>query len=220
MDFESKPVFRHENPFWKWSTFSLIFGLLIIPVFTGWLFPFCYDDAYISFRITDHLVDFGKPFFNRDQAVYTSTSIFYPIWNAIWKITFGAGWNDQMGWINGMLQAGTLARIFYLLHKKSASYSSLFISILCIGPLVLGVNQLAIGNSGLETALYQFALAFTLLPSVFREKTFSFLPWLVGFIRPEGFLVGITRMVELVVNKSWKSLGCAAGHQRFPSWSS
>ena len=174
---------------------------------TGWLFPFCYDDAFISFRITENLVDFGVPFFNRNHPVYTSTSILYPIWNAIWKLSIGKDWIEHIGWLNGMLQAATLARIFYLLHKKTESYQALFIAILCIGPLALGVNQLAVGNSGLETAFYQLALAFTLLPSSFRERTSLFFSWILGFIRPEGFLVGITLAAELATSRRWKLAG-------------
>lgn len=172
----------------------------LVSIVTGALFPFAFDDAYISYRITENLFSTGKPYFNLNEAVYTSTSLLYPLWNIIWRSIIGAEWTHHMGAVNGIIQAFTVVWIGYLLFRQSEDSSSWHAGILCMLPLAFGVTQLEFGNSGLETSLYQLSLALSILPKP-TAKFGLISGWWLGFIRPEGFLAGWANTLNAVLDK-------------------
>ncbi|HPI11341.1 MAG TPA: hypothetical protein PLK63_09905, partial [Catalimonadaceae bacterium] len=81
---------------------------LPFPVIIGFLalsFPYFVDDAFISFRITKTILHSGSPYFTEGLPVYTSTSLLYPYWNAIWFLLAGQMAIEWIPLINGMLLA-------------------------------------------------------------------------------------------------------------------
>lgn len=167
----------------------LVFAALVILIM-AWLFPYAYDDAFISFRVTENLIKTGFPFFNSGQQVYTNTSLVYPVWNGFWCLLFGQDWINKISLLNGLLQVFVLVRLATLFHSRSTEPKVWLLSILAVLPLFFSTTQLVTGNSGLETSLYQVAIAFSILPG-----SFKILGWFAGFIRPEGFLLGAVHLV-------------------------
>ena len=169
----------------RWAM-VLVITAFAAPVLAGLFFPYAYDDAFISYRITENLIQTGKPWFDPSKSVYTSTSLIYPYWNVIWCLIFGKDWTESMGVVNGFLQSLALARVFWLVKIQCKTNRSFFFAVLAILPLALGQTNIAIANSGLETALYQLVLSCTIL-----GVSPKFLSWFAGMIRPEGFIAGI-----------------------------
>lgn len=162
--------------------------------------PYLVDDAYITLRCSKHLLEFGQPFFNVNQSVYTITN---PLWAYL-----VAGFSKLGGvpLTQAMLLLGSICLFFaYLLligifHLKlknkwmAFAGASLFIS----NPLVLGI-----GLSGMETPLFLCGIlgAFYLHLS----KRFT-LAWLVAalslFVRIDAVLIAL-----VLLALQWKSVG-------------
>lgn len=179
------------------------FGLLGLAVFAtiglSAIFPYAYDDAFISYRITENFVATGFPFFTIGFPVYTNTSLIYPVWNALWFIALGSDWTKAISIINGLLQALVLLRLAFLFYNKTTTPGVWFLSCLSILPIAMSGTQLATGNSGLETSFYQLILAFGVLPMAWKP-----LAWIAGFVRPEGFLMGLAHLISQIwVGKPW-----------------
>lgn len=181
-----------SRTFWFWATIFLLASATGLILTFAWRFPYAYDDAFISFRIAEHFQQTGLPFLNIDQAVYTNTSLAYPVWNGIWFGLIGPKWTDSVSLINGAFQVLIFLRLVQLFYRHSPNAGVWFLSCFSILPLTLSTTQLATGNSGLETSLYQVVIVFGLLP-------FSWKPigWLAGLVRPEGFLVGVAHLFSL-----------------------
>lgn len=66
------------------------------------LLPYAYDDAYIHFRIADHLVRYGVPYFNPDEAVKASSSSAWTLFLAGVFLVWGAS-PAAVAILNGLL---------------------------------------------------------------------------------------------------------------------
>lgn len=185
-----------ESPIWKGLPYLLLLTSSIIFLAGGWGFPFFYDDAFISFRITENWLATGKPYFNQNEPVFTNTSLSYPIWNAIWASFFGEGWTSKIPIINAVLQVLVLLRLAWLVKPESGESKTWSISILAMLPILLSPTQLSTGNSGLETAFFQAFIAL-----VFFAPRVNSWSWLAIFIRPEGILLG----AALAITDWWKT---------------
>jgi hypothetical protein len=173
---------------------------LPIPVLVGILavsFPYFVDDAFISFRITENILHSGSPHFTQGNAVYTSTSLFYPYWNTIWLVIAGQQWIDWIPLINGLLLAASaivcVKKVFDT--KPEANLFPKFITVLFILPWITEFKTITYGNSGLETSLYMLLLAIFILPSdKIQSRKNQVLSWFLVFIRPEGWLTGMAQV--------------------------
>lgn len=202
MGFVTLPKKLSKKPFSR-SYLVAGFGLLglafLATIGLSFLFPYAYDDAYISYRITENFATSGYPFFTNGFPVYTNTSLIYPVWNALWFIALGSDWTNSISTVNGILQVLVLLRVAFLFYSKAANPSEWFLSCLSILPLALSGTQLATGNSGLETSFYQLVLAFSILPNSWKP-----LGWIAGFVRPEGFLMGLAQFISRIWDgKPW-----------------
>ena len=188
------PTDKNKN--WLWPTIFLSICISAAPVAIGIFFYFPFDDAFISFRITENLVENGNALYNSGTKLYTSTSLIYPFWNAIWYQLLGKSWIYDVAIINGILQSIAVSRALYPILREANSYKASFFVLLAVCPLCLNLTHLVYGNTGLETGLYQCFLAFTLCSSNTGK-----LGWISGFVRPEGFLVGLAGLIGSVIKR-------------------
>ena len=186
------------------SFFFLIAAFFFVSAATTWMaqnFPFQFDDAFISFRITGNLIENGKPFLFAGKKVYTSTSLLYPFLNLL------PAWLSPQNWISLLpIWNGILLASAFILCLKSAIRTSgnqhplhLLVALFLFLPWFLGFRNLIYGNSGLETAWYMIFLATALLPGGSPLMA----PWLV-LIRPEGWLAGWAVLLESLIQKNKK----------------
>ena len=161
--------------------------------------PFIIDDAYISLRCAVHLVDYGTPYFNLNQNVYTVTN---PLWVYLTALLyyFGIKATTAVFILGFVFLYLSYISFIQLIFKHTSSFivsligGSLFIS----NPLVLGV-----GLSGMETPLFLFLIIQTFLQ--FHNKNYV-LAWVLAgislFVRLDGILIGAALFVVLLFNKA------------------
>lgn len=161
----------------------------------AWFFPFFFDDAFIAFRIGRNLLETGLPYFHPGEAVYTSTSLLYPLWNLIPGLLHpGAEWFRLTPFLNG-----TLLALASAIALKKAEWGSFHIVPFLAGALISltllwDYSILCYGNSGLETALYMVFLAWVVLPG--RDGSArTILSGLGPWIRPDGWLALLPPLV-------------------------
>ena len=160
----------------------VIMGFILIAV----KFPFYFDDAFISFRITENLRSGIGPYLFENQKVYSSTSLIYHFFNLIPAAIHGKQWIDFIPCWNGlMIGLSFCICLIKSLNGLRPNYRNVFLVILPLLPWLFGYRSFIYGNSGLETGLYMLCLA-TCLTS---EKLRTFSSWRI-FIRPEGWLAG------------------------------
>lgn len=166
-------------------------------IFTSSEFPFYFDDAFISFRITENIRSGIGPYLFAGQHVYTSTSLIYPFINLLPALLHGEHWIEYIPIWNACWMALAICICFRQAAmsfpvRKPVFY---FIAALVLLPWMLEKRNIIYGNSGLETSIYMAGLAAVLL--LRKWKIVS--PWLI-FIRPEGILAGIAVLLDSV----WK----------------
>ena len=188
----------------------------------GWRFDFLFDDAFISFRITENIRQFGKPNLFQHQDVYTSTSLLYPFLNLIPAWIFGAGWTDKIQLWNGCLMALSMIVCLYRAGQSTGNFQSWhqFLTMLLLFPWFLEFRNLIYGNSGLETTWYMMLLSLCILPG----KIEWLAPWLI-FIRPEGWLAGWAVLFDSILKKNFRhckriilQLGFSLGFWALTGW--
>ncbi len=177
---------------------AAILLLLVLPA--AWYFPFQFDDAFISFRITENIYKDGQPYLFADKAVYTSTSLLYPWLNLLPASLFGTGWTANIPVWNGFLLVFTMLICLYKAGKSTGTFKAepLLISFLLLLPWFLEFRNLIYANSGLETTWYMLFLSLTILPGGNRQLA----PWLI-FIRPEGWLAGWAVLLESLLERDF-----------------
>lgn len=177
----------------------LILGLSItFIVYTAGHFPFLFDDAFIAFRIAENLVNNGRPYFNPQEPLFTSTSLVFPVWNAGWHLLLGKNWVDSMHFMNGLWQSMLLAGLFFKLRSRSTFFTQAFL-LLGLVSVLLSPGYCSTVYAGMECILFQTVLFFTLL-----RPNLSHWSWVALLIRPEGFLVGLAVFLADVAQQSWK----------------
>lgn len=195
--------------------FALLFvpTLLLLPalVFLAGRYPFAFDDAFISYRITQNIITYGKPIYDVARDVNTSTSLVYPFWNLIWAFLFGEDWIEKIPVVNALLLVvafGTCSlRIGQWFKGNSLAFSVLGSA--CMVPIFLDFRNVLYGNSGLETCLYMALIAILVLPGPAMAARYPVFSWWLILIRPEGFLAGISRFLTTWFThqnrEGWKS---------------
>lgn len=190
-------TFKQRIPLFLVSSL-LLTGILAL----GAQMPFYFDDAFISFRITENIREGIGPQLFQGKAVYSSTSLLYPFWNLIPAELHGKNWIDYIPYWNGCL----MALAFCLILMKSAGPNQqkaehLLWVLLPMLPWLLSPRNLVYGNSGLETSLYLLSLALCLQHEGMRILS----PWLI-FIRPEGWLAGCAAFIGCLIQKDKKGM--------------
>jgi len=177
---------------------SLLSAAIIV---IGWRFNFLFDDAFISFRITENIRHFAKPNLFLYQDVYTSTSLLYPFLNLIPAWIFGDGWIDKMSIWNAALLAISIFICLFRAGKTTGNFQPghQLITLLLLLPWFFEFRNLIYANSGLETAWYMVLLSISILPG----KTNWLAPWLI-FIRPEGWLAGWAVLFDSLLKRNFR----------------
>lgn len=189
------------------NAFPFIPALALLPILVilGFKYPFYFDDAFISFRITQNFVTYGKPFFDISQNVNTSTSLLYPFWNVAWAILFGENWIENIPIVNGILMAFAFGVCCHRVNQWSADFPPLLVLLGCgfMLPIFLDFRNVLYGNSGLETSLYLVLISILAIPSPKMANRFPVFAWWLILLRPEGLLVGIGRCIpNLISNRN------------------
>jgi hypothetical protein len=156
------------------------------------------DDAYISFRITQHIYSGIGPFFNSGEKVYSSTSLFYPYFNTIWPFLLGKNWTEMVTIINGVFLSLAIGCCIFQAIKSVNYIGSIWVLILStlfLTPWFLDSKTIIYGNSGLETSLYMFSISIFCLPEKLNRNWLNYFSWATIFIRPEAILIGISRFL-------------------------
>lgn len=161
-------------------------------------YPFYYDDAFISFRITENLREGNGPFLFPGKHAYTSTSLLYPYLNLIPAFLIGEGWIENIPVWNGcwMALSFCLCLLQACRNFPPGKWYFPLLAILPVLPWLFEEMNFIFGNSGLETSIYMASLA-AMLP-VKQNRKFS--AWLI-LIRPEGWLAGWAVWVDSIWNK-------------------
>lgn len=180
------------------------FLIILSMLMASGMFPYYFDDAFISFRITENIKNGIGPYLFENRNFYSSTSLFYPYFNLIFSLALGSGWIHLIPSWNGLLIGLSFC---ICLRLSGASLPQKNIIVLLLLPWLLGHRNLLYGNSGLETGLYMVLLAACL--HIKKLRIFS--PWLI-FIRPDGWLAGWAVLIDCLLSKDKKSsLKIAAG---------
>jgi len=177
-----------------------LFGLfiLIIGVHLASQYPYFFDDAFISFRITEQILKNVKPYFSTEGLEYTSTSVLYPFLNCIWASLFGKNWVEWIPIFNAIF----LSLSFFVVFRKAISFAIqddfklkllVFLGIL---PLFLEFRNFQYGNSGLETCFYMVLLSFFVVPEHSKIEKPNYFGGLLIFLRPEGVLAGFASILN------------------------
>jgi len=165
-------------------------------------FPFYFDDAFISFRITENLKAGYGPFLNKGEAVYSSTSLMYPFFNLLPALIHGENWIDFIPYWNGLMIALSFGICLLVsFNQQQISFRMFLLVILPFLPWIFGHRNLTYANSGLETGLYMLAISACL----HLKKLHCFSPWLI-FIRPEGWLAGWALLIENLLIRDKKAI--------------
>ncbi len=164
---------------------------LIVKLLFARYFQFHFDDAFISFRVTEVFAKTGVPSFFTNVPTFTSTSILYPVWNSLCFFLFNITWPQKVAYLNLFIQAVVFARIAWLLLPMAKSRLAWFCACLCVSALSFSPAQWVVANTGLETCLFQFVVAFCVLP---RGRLW--LGWFGVFVRPDGFLAGLSSAIH------------------------
>lgn len=183
-------IFQAANCLRRETWISLGFAVLALTWFL--VYPFYYDDAFISFRISRNIAEGLGPYHNLVEKVQTNTSLLYPFLVAPfqflsrnWAVKVNTGFDFFLGflvvgqvWIALRRHPG-----FAKMHLGSRTRFAFWIN------LAFYANRMLV--PGMETQLYMLGLLLTW--NAFEQgKTYAFpLGFALSFIRPEGALLAI-----------------------------
>lgn len=188
-------VNQHLENYFPWLVLGTAISFLL---FTTDRFIYFFDDAFIAFRIAENLVHSGKPYFNTEEPLFTSTSLLFPIWNAGWYMILGKVWIDKMHFVNGLCQSLLLAGLFFKLRNGCHFFTQTFLLLGLVSVLLSPMHSAAV-YAGMECILFQTVLFFTLLRA--NQSHWS---WAALLIRPEGFLAGLAAFLAEGFGHSWQ----------------
>ncbi|HEX2899108.1 MAG TPA: hypothetical protein VHS96_05235, partial [Bacteroidia bacterium] len=182
----------------------LVWGLILAGMGFAWAFRHVEDDAFITFRYSQHLSEGLGPVWNPDQRVEGYTNF---LWMLLMAVPIAFGWDPVLPAITVSLVCLALNLwLLYLISKRQTeSPAKGFWAWL---PLVFSHTLLIFATSGMETALNGFlwTLALWQLQPMIRGNK---LPsqkglWLLGFTcslavmcRPEGALLVMACMIAI-----------------------
>jgi arabinofuranosyltransferase len=165
---------------------SLLFGLaahLTNPVLPE-------DDAYITYRYADNLLNGQGLVYNPGQRVFGSSTPLYVVWLAgIHSVARSVPTPDLAVRANFIFYALTISGVFFLLTGLGSSTT---LAALLAGLLAMRQSLLQASLAGMETFLFTGLLVWSLWALVTRRFRLS--AWLAGFsllARPEGVLMVI-----------------------------
>lgn len=172
--------------------------VLLLSGIAGCLFPYFYDDAFISFRITENILSGNGPYFNKGQRVYTSTSLLYPFINIIPAWLGGTGWITFIPFLNAFWMGLSFCICFFQASRRFNDMRPVHFlaAVFLLLPWLFEQQNWIFGNSGLETGFYMAALAASLFIERFRRIS----PWLI-FIRPDGWLAGLAVFADRLLKR-------------------
>ncbi len=120
-----------------------IFFLMGVPLFVLLIFlsyrliPFAFDDAYIHFRISENLAQYGRPYFNLEEQVMVTSS---PVWTCvlailskIWKLPLIVALFNSVLTIIGSI---AWLRCLAILYKKVSRWMALLFMLGYVGIMI------------------------------------------------------------------------------------
>jgi arabinofuranosyltransferase len=181
---------------------SLLFGLaahLTNPVLPE-------DDAYITYRYADNLLNGQGLVYNPGQRVFGSSTPLYVVWLAgIHSVARSVPTPDLAVRINFVFYALTIVGIVFLLTSLGVSVA---VSALLAGLLAMRQSLLQASLAGMETFLFTGLLVWSLWALVTRRFRLS--AWLAGLsvlARPEGLLMIVLFFTSwLAERRNWRQL--------------
>jgi len=181
---------------------SLVFGLaahLTNPVLPE-------DDAYITYRYADNLLNGQGLVYNPGQRVFGSSTPLYVVWLTGMRAVAGSVPTPDLAVrANFIFYALTILGIFFLLTSLGVSVG---LAALLAGLLALRQSLLQGSLAGMETFLFAGLLVWSLWALVTRR--FRLGAWLAGIsvlARPEGVLMVILFFTSwLVERRNWREL--------------
>lgn len=190
-----------------YPAFSIVFGLICLAVYSWYIQPWMFDDAFIYFRYAENLVNGHGLVYNIGERVEGYTSV-------LWVLLMAAG--EKIG-INIIFFSKIIGIIFSSGILFLTAFSFKFIDSItpktaAIATLFLGTTGFFLpwGVSGIEVMMFAFLLLLTTLYYISKRDNGSFRDYvIVGLFcglttlaRPEGILlVGLIFFDIFLINK-------------------
>jgi len=164
------------------------------------------DDAYITYRYADNLLNGQGLVYNPGQRVFGSSTPLYVLWLAgIHSLARSVPTPDLAVRANFIFYAMAIVGIFFLLTSLGISTG---LAALLAGLVSMRQSFLQSSLAGMETFLFAGLLVWSLWALVTRRFRLS--AWLAGFsvlTRPEGLLMVILFFVScLAERRNWRDL--------------
>ena len=173
---------------------SLVFTLAALAFFLA--YPFFYDDAFISMRISRNIAEGLGPFHNLEERVQTNTSLLYPFLVAPFQ-GFGRELAIRLNVVFDFFLAFLILHQIWVAVRRHLAFSTLSLSdrtafAICLNLAFFG-NRILV--PGMETQLYMLALLCT-WNALSQSKEYGLsLGFACSFIRPEGALLGVIHWI-------------------------
>ncbi len=188
---------------------SLLFGL--VAHLTNPVLP--EDDAYITYRYADNLVNGQGLVYNPGQRVFGSSTPLYVVWLAgLHGIARSVPTPELAVRANFIFYAITILGIFFLLTSLDSSAA---LAALLAGLLAMRQSLLQGSLAGMETFLFTGLLVWSLWALVTRR--FRLGAWLAGLsvlARPEGVLMVVLFFTSWLIDRRSCPTGAAAANWR------
>ena len=183
-------------------SFAILFFFSILIYINVNLHQYAEDDAYIHFRIAEHLIQFGQPYFNLNEPIFTTSSI-------IWTL-FLAGLSIIP--FDLPLKVAILNAFFVgiggLLYAKISYESTGNIFLAWIIPLIYAGILMHSSIGLMETPLALLVVGYGLNQYIKRKTNTWFFFSLVIFIRLELVIFSIIFLINSIFRRNfhWKKV--------------
>jgi hypothetical protein len=161
------------------------------------------DDAYITYRYADNLLEGNGLVYNPGQRVFGSSTPLYVMWLAgLHGVARSVTTPELAVRVNFVFYALTIAGVFFLLSSLVGSRA---LVALLAGLLTLHPSLLETSLGGMETFLFTGLLVWSLWAQTTRR--FRLGAWLAVLARPEGILlIALVTASSLAGRRDWREL--------------
>lgn len=182
------------------STLRLVITLVILGLAMRVVLLWCsggtmIDDAYITVRHAQNLIDEGALVYNAGHRVLAVTCPLYALWVSLLLLVTTA---ELIGYTIGLSNIALFAASALALSRLTAEIGSR-VSLLIVALFAFHLRFVDNSITGMETSLFVFGTIGAVL--LLRERRFAWLSALLGFlvlVRPEGVLM-IASVLAVVI---------------------
>jgi arabinofuranosyltransferase len=189
----------------RWAGTGVFTGALAVRLFLAPFFDFCFDDAYISFRVARNVARGLGMVFNAGERVLVTSTPLYTLLMAPGEL-LGMGAPLWSRLLNSVASAAACLLAYHLLRGKVRNGLLLFV----VAALVLSPLSIFMSLSGMESPVVGLLLLLATL--LYREGHGTRLGLVLGacfLVRPEGALAAGLFAVAVILFRrkiAWRVL--------------